>query len=273
MRKPDFIVLGGHKCGTTSLHNYLRQHPQIVLPRIKGTDLLNKPDRLFSFDSYLQQFMDAPKEAIWGEVSSIYLYLERVFERIKLLLPGVKIIILLRNPADRAYSDFMASKKKPADKTFEELIDQGKYLRNGFFSIHIKKYLDSFEKEKIKIILFDNFTSNTRYVIRDLFDFLGVDPNFQTDAAFISRKGGELRNNMFSKIIMAPSVKKLISPFLKMFTTRQWRWRQGAKITNLLTKKYEPLSKKTRKKLIGIYREDILNLDKLIGKDLSNWLR
>lgn len=104
LRSNRFIVLGGHKCGTSSLHAYLKQHPEIVMPRIKGQDILNRP-RL-TIEDYRNSYDIPTRESVFGEVSSVYLQSERACQSIKKNFPNAKLLAILRNPADRAFSNY-----------------------------------------------------------------------------------------------------------------------------------------------------------------------
>lgn len=107
-RKPDFFIVGAPKAGTTSIYSYLVQHPEIFMPARKEPYFFGQWRRNSEEDlrDYLRLFRGVPESKVAGEASTTYLYLQSAAEEIKAFRPDAKIIIMLRNPVDRAYSQY-----------------------------------------------------------------------------------------------------------------------------------------------------------------------
>lgn len=198
MRFPDFIIIGAQKCGTTSLFHYLSQHPDINLPDEKEIHFFDKFYHR-GINWYLEQF---PADGmLTGEATPYYIYHPHVAERIAAHCPDVKLILMLRNPADRAYSNFFMEKQRKQEplSTFEEAIDaepqrillekkileknpdhscisyqRYSYLERGRYYYQIKKWLNYFLLKEFLFIKSEDFFNETERVMRSVFDFLRI---------------------------------------------------------------------------------------------------
>ena len=188
MTKPNFMMIGVAKAGTTSFFRYLDQHPQIFVPEIKATNyfgyedardwkwkeegdaplLQNFPVRTLS--EYETIFSKATDKIAVGEVSPQYFRCPNAAQRIHEYSPKVKLVLSLRNPAERAFSGFMMrTRRGEAVKGFyEELTAQSSHVKEGFYSKRLKRYLDLFPSEQIKIYNFEEFKKNSGGTISDL---------------------------------------------------------------------------------------------------------
>ena len=295
-KKPNFIVIGAMKSATTSLYTYLKQHPDIFMTKVKepmffnnfnqNTDfkvLGNKSKKVNSLLDYFSMFSSVENESAIGEASPSYIYNENAPHLIKEHLPDVKIIAILRQPTDRAYSNFLHTKRADRENvnSFEQAIKIEKerisdnwsplyhYIQKGFYSVQLKRYYNLFPKENIKVYLFEDLVKNPKVTLKDIFKFLNVDENIEIDSSKKSNVSGT------PKGILGFILKKMryynlmpkfvISDYLPTF------------IINLLFKSVykdtEKLDSFLRKELTDkYYREEILKLEKLIDRDLSNWL-
>lgn len=277
MNTPHFIVLGGHKCGTSSLHNYLAQHPEIYMPRIKGTDFFNREgssETITSIEKYQAFYQEMTNEKIAGEVSSVYLYSKGACDAIKKYLPEAKLIAVLRNPVERAFSHFnQLPETKKRDRNFSEIFDEKKVLRNGFYSTPLNMYFDSFGRNRIKILLFDSLRNDKKYFFYSIFQWVGVNPNFMPDTSIVTRQGGEIKNQAVKNIFNGNNILHSTAGFLlRPFTTPDQRRDLYKKTKNMFMQKNE-LPEQLRKQLIDFYREDILQLQDILDMDLSHWLK
>ncbi len=269
-----FIVLGGHKCGTSSLHAYLNQHPDILMPKIKGQDILNRP-RL-SIEDYKNSYDARVDQKVFGEVSSVYLYSDRACLSIKKHFPEVKLLAILRNPVDRAFSDFNALPQAKREQfTFEEVAHNpqnfSSLLRNGLYYAHLKRYFETFNPHNIRVFLFDNFVNNQQKFFIEFFEFIAVKSDVLIDTSFVVRKGGSISNKNLYKLGLSKFVNNLIKPIIKPFTTQQQRYVLSKKFKNIMTTK-NVLSKDVGSRLTDFYREDILKTQEFLDLDLSSWL-
>ena len=295
-KKPNFIIIGAMKAATTSLYTYIKQHPHIFMTKVKepmffnnfnqNTDfkvLGNKSKKVNSLSEYFSMFSSVENESAIGEASPAYIYNENAPHLIKEHLPDVKIIAILRQPTDRAYSNFLHTKRADRENvnSFEQAIKIEKerisdnwsplyhYIQKGFYSVQLKRYYNLFPKENIKVYLFEDVVKNPKETLKDIFKFLNVDENIEIDVSKKSNVSGT------PKGILGFILKKMryynlmpkfaISDYLPTF------------IINLLFKSVykdtEKLDSVLRKELTDkYYREEILKLEKLIDRDLSNWL-
>ena len=207
---PALFLVGAPKCGTTSMYDYLNQHPKICMSKPKEPDYFGKDLRKLesirqysSSDDYLQKcFSHCSSGDIIGEASAIYLYSKTAAREIKEFSPNAKIVIMLRNPVEACHS--LHSQKLFGGT--EEVSDFGKALELidsrlnggklpkytnivetfdyiGMYKYYeqVKRYIDVFDKESVHIILFDDLKSDVKSVYLDLLDFLGVNDHFLPD--------------------------------------------------------------------------------------------
>ena len=287
MTKPNFMMIGVAKAGTTSFFHYLDQHPQIFVCDIKATNyfgyedardwkwadegdaplLQNFPVR--TLEAYEAVFSKASNEIAIGEVSPQYFRCPNAARRIHEYAPNVKLVLSMRNPVDRAFSGFMMrTRRGEAVKGFyEELTPQSSHVKEGFYYHRLKRYLDLFPREQIKIYIFEEFKKDATGTIVDLYSFLGVDTTFQPDTTVKYNPGAVPKVRLLNKLFYHP---KLINMTKSVVPERvQGMLKQILELNLATTPKMPP---DLRAKLLGIYREDILGLEELLSRDLSIWL-
>lgn len=243
MKTPDFYIVGAPKSGTTSLYRYLKDHPRLCMstpkePHHFGSDLRKySPIVLFNDnEEYVEKcFADCDENKLWGEASASYLYSAKAAEEIKNFSPNAKIIIMLRNPVNAAYS-FYSQKVfggSESAASFEDalnLIDNrllGKnlpkhpgiietfdYVGTYMYYDQVKRYIDIFGRENILIIKFDDFKNDTLTVYKQLVDFLGIDssyiPTFTVENANKVNKSKFLNSLIVHPSYLRDTVKKII---------------------------------------------------------------
>lgn len=295
---PDFLVVGAARAGTTSLQRYLRQHPGLFLPKLKepcffsfAEDKATYKHGKFAFavrdpKKYLDLFETAEKEQVRGEISTPYLYLyEKTIANIRKYHPHadqLKILILLRNPADRAFSQYMWRVRDGREPlSFEEAIaaEQKRkqdgysfdyfYTDRGFYFSQVKAYLDAFKQ--VKIVLLDDLKERPLEMLSEICEFLGVDQQFDFLREESLNASYEPRWKFISKLITVESKTKF-----RLLNQLPDSWRQGIReqFRQWNSRRSTPLKLKadTRLSLQNLYREDIQKLEKLIHRDLSAWL-
>jgi hypothetical protein len=204
MKKPNLFIAGAPKCGTTSMHNYLSQHPEIFMSSRKETHYFSSdidcfPGRVKELSNYLQLFESAGNAKYIGESSPEYLYSEVAAQQIKEFCSDVKIIIMLRNPPDMLYSlhgDFLlwededildfsealaAQEERKQGKKLPKSCKEAKFLLYFDwvkYSTQVRRYFKVFGEENVHVILFNEFVKDTANIYRQTLEFLGVDPNF-----------------------------------------------------------------------------------------------
>ena len=296
---PTFLVVGAAKAGTTALDLFLRQHPDIAMSRRKepsffafderppafggpGDRTILNRDALWRLDDYLDQFRHArPGQAV-GEVSPRYLDTPGTAERIRRRIPGARIVAVLRQPADRAWSHFMMRRRdgfEPCASLEEAIADEprrrrerwasGRYLERGFYGLQLAEYLRHFPREQVRVYLYDDLVRDARGLLRDLFGFLEVDPGAEIDLSARPNPSGELRNPLLRWAwTRTHPLRGRIRPILpKALRSRVSRWVISRP---LVRREIQP---ETRRRVTALYADDVRRLETLLDRDLSHWLR
>ncbi len=202
MSLPSFVGVGAQKAGTSTLHNILKQHPDICLPKEKETHFfLNGEDKFSRGIQWYEKtfFNHCKKGKLVGEITPTYMYMDYVPQRIyEELGKDVKLIFMLRDPANRAYSHYLMNRRNQVEElSFEDALAQeeertkkdefskwiGSYASRGNYSEQIERFLEFFPKENMFFIIFEtDFIKNKEETLNNLCDFLGVSGyNFNTD--------------------------------------------------------------------------------------------
>lgn len=294
---PNFIVIGAGKAGTSSIFYYLKQHPQIYMsplkePKffaLKGEPLnFQGPDKdivnstsVNTLEAYQDLFQGVSDEIAIGEASPIYLYSPKAPPRIKDYLPEVKLIAILRNPVERAFSSFTHLLREGYETlSFEEALQEEEnriqrkwaalwhYKQKGYYYEQLKRYYDIFDRQQIKVYLYEELQADNIALIQDIYNFVGVDDTFVPDLSQKNVSGtpkSQLLHDLFTK---DNSLKSLLKP---LFPKQLRRNIADKAIANNLGSK-PILAPETGDRLRQLYREDILQLQDLIERDLSAWL-
>ena len=291
--KPDFLVVGSAKSGTTSLFNYLNEHPDIYIPEVKECRFFSQlpknfkglgaeffPNSGITDENEYFSLFDGYENQVCGDISNDYLYYyETSIENIKKYLGDkVKIIIILRNPIDRAYSNFLHHVREGwEDCTFEEaLIKETWRMKNnwawsyhyvavGMYYKQVQAYLENFEN--VKIFLFEDL--NDRQVfLKNIYDFLEV-KNIEVSTEKVFNASGYPKSKIIHSVFHKKSIIRRIG---RMFVPEKYRDKILNVIKNKNIKKI-PMKIETREYLKEIFRDEIEKLSGLLNKDLSNWLK
>ncbi len=293
--------MGAAKAGTTAVHVYLYQHPEVFMSFLKEPKFLSISANKFphngpgdkevdnriikSRKEYLNLFKDAKDERVIGESSADYLYFSNsVIPQIKTLSPHAKILIMLRDPVDRAYSAYRHMVMDERENlSFEKaLVAEGKRMREnyefiwfykdvGFYHEQVKHYIDSFGRENVMICLYDDFVADSMTVMRDIYRFLDVDEGFTPDTAVKYNVGPTVHSASFEEFLVKYDhpVKRVLRPILLNTIGKRYT---EALVNYFIRRNQFSINPKTRKRLIELYRDDILKLEDLIDRDLSGWL-
>jgi hypothetical protein len=193
---PNFFIVGAQKAGTTSLHYYLKNIPGVYMPSMKEASYFAPNARqIDSFDiirdkeEYLRLFKNAKGYVAAGDTSPIYLWDSDSPGLIHQSVPHARIIIILRDPVERAYSNFLMVMKYSGKKLdfFDELMRDyytpnkrfdGKsqlYVELGMYYEQVKRYFDEFGRDRVKVIIFEEFIRHPEQSVNEVLAFLGVD--------------------------------------------------------------------------------------------------
>lgn len=287
MTLPNFIMIGVAKAGTTSYFRYLDQHPQIYMCPIKGSNYFGYQDALewkwsdegdppllrhfqvTTFEDFENLFSGATGEIAIGEVSPQYFRCPTAARRIQESIPDVKLVASIRNPADRAFSGFlMRTRRGEAVKSIPmELTPDSSHVKEGFYYQRMKRFFDIFPRESIKVYIFEEFKKDPTKILKDLYNFLGVDTDFSPDTSVKHNPGAVPKYRLLNRLFYNPSMVQTAKRILPE------SFQAKAKQTRQLNLQTSPkLSQDLRAQLINLYKQDILELQELINMDLSIWL-
>lgn len=286
MRKPDFFIVGAPRCGTTSLHNYLEQHPEIAIPAkdvyFFGSDLISHPllrmKRVRTKEEYAKFFIGR-SESLLGERSVWLLYSEKAAEEIKNFVSYAKILIMLRNPIEMIMSlhqhfvvngvedilDLSEALDAESDRKLGMKIPRYSgvpaklflYSEIAKFSIQVERYLKVFGTHRVYIILFDDFVSQTIQEYRKVLQFLGVDDKFKPEIKKLNPRK-ELKYPLLAKLYH----KRLLPRKIRSAIIRWNRKNLQNRVFN----------EQIKNRLRIMFEEEIMKLSKLIDRDLTHWL-
>jgi len=300
-RLPNFLVLGTAKAGTSSLYAYLKQHPDVYLSPTtelnffahEGGDLnfggpgdlkyLWEDSLVATFEEYSQQFGDVDGESAVGEVSTHNLYCPQAVDVIKRYVPSAKLIAVLRNPAERAFSAFAHMVRDGREETNDFRIALAReperirdnweplwhYKSMGFYGAQLSRYFDAFDAKQIRVYIYDDFVARPLEVMRDIFGFIGVDPSFAPDMSEKINVSVMPRSRQLEKMMMG---RNLVRSVLRSFVPASVRPQIRSFLLDSNVKRLR-MDPQMRRELSNDYREDIRLLERLLGRDLSRWLR
>lgn len=182
-RLPDFIGLGAQRSGTSWLYACLYEHPALCLPR-KEVHFFSR-ERFWARgrEWYEAQFDRCPHGALAGEFSTSYLFSPKAPERIKDVCPDARLIAILRHPVERALSNFrndiMAGTVQKGTSFGEALTSHPEYVEQGRYASQLRRYVARFPRQRLRILIYEEAVADPDAHIRDLYEFLGVDPTFR----------------------------------------------------------------------------------------------
>lgn len=276
---PNLIIFGTRKAGTTSLYNYLSQHPEIYMSDLKGTRyFLYDPENpengvnipIKSIEQYENMFDGAKTKnaKIIGEATPSYMQHKGVAARIKATLPDVKLIASLRNPVSRTYSHYlMDSRKRLNGKNVPLTLDNvHTWSKAGLYYDHLKEYYDIFPRAQIKILIFEHWIKDPLAVTKGIFNFLGVDDEFVPDLTTQYNKGGIPKSSLINSIFGHKDLYIKMKPYVP-FQLRNWL----NKLRGYNMMPAPPIDNEIKTYLQEYFKQDREKLEKLIEQDLSIW--
>jgi hypothetical protein len=299
MTMPNFLIIGAGKSGTTSLYYYLKQHPQVYMSPVKEPKFFALEGEKLDFrgpsddrginrtsvtdiEAYRALFRGVTIEKAIGEASSLYLYSPKAPGRIRHYIPDVKLIAILRNPVERAFSSYLHCVRDRGEpiRDFAQALSQEEtrienrwgpiwhYKSVGFYSAQLERYFDTFRRDQIKVYLYEDMGSNPVSVLQDIFRFLGVDDTFVPDVSLKHNVSGVPKSQVLHELLNKRNpIKSAFKPLLPVKLRK--RLNRGLTGRNLVKPQLSP---EVRAQLIEAYSEDILKVEELIQRDLSKWL-
>lgn len=286
---PNFLIVGTPKAGTTAIYHYLNQHPEIYFSPHKEPHFFSfigeqKPHwGVKTLAEYEELFEGVTTEKAIGEASTWYLYSQSAAQQIKKYIPYVKVIIILRNPIERAYSSwaFRVQCGWESIVNFEQAVQAEKnrianhyewdfhYLQTGFYYEQIKRYFNLFPRNQIFICTHDSLNQDCISLLQNIFNFLEVDNNFIPDVSIRHNQTKLAKSQLVDNLLTKSSHCKTVLKFLIPDAMRNRLRSKIIQNNQLLVPKLPP---ELKKQYTLLYREDILKTSNLINIDFSQWL-
>jgi hypothetical protein len=292
-RLPNFLIIGANKSGTTSLHRYLLQHPDVFLPASKepmffllcdGTPLEQyvMPEMqatwvVSDLASYRQVFADAGDRRAVGEASTLYMTDRKVPREVRQVLDEPKLIAILRNPVDRAFSHYRMHRAWGVEplETFEEAIEAEpqrvaagwplvyEYVDLGRYARQLRPFWEAFDTAHIRVCWYEDLERDSAGLVADLFRYLDVTPDAHVDTLRRWNAAERVRWRSVDRLARSPAGR----------TIRAALPRAALRATRRVAVERPPrLRSATRAHLVEVYRDDIRELQRATGRDLQHWL-
>ena len=321
---PTFFVIGAPRSGTTSAYEHLRAHPDVFMSPVKEPDFFadrvlsrihpadderqrgslvedarTNPDAATLVERYVSLFDGAGSEAQRGEASAIYLADPHAARHIRHYIPDARLIVILRDPAERAYSHFVHGRRiyaehgrtsavgaegQTVDEEFLRAVNAAQahgmpdaatsdpevWVRTGYYFAHLTRWFSLFPRDQLLIRRFEDLAQDANEVMRSIFAFLDVDSSFvlpTTEAFNVSVVPRSRRVFTFF------TTKNPVMRYARSVAPARLRAVAMRTRNRYLGSNKPPLDAELREKLVDIYQSDIKSLQDLLGWDLSGWLR
>jgi len=273
--KPNFLIVGAQKAGTTSLYYYLKEHPEICMSRKKEVHFFSVEENFNKGNSwYEKQFKHCAEKKAVGEASPLYLYLPYVPQRIYDYNPNMKLIFVLRNPVERAWSHYWHMRRMGREnRVFEQALQEEErriqknfscgrrysYKDRGKYIEQINRFLKYFPREQMFFIISKELKNEPEKVLKDLYHFLGIE-----EKQIKNNKKIQAMESRRSKIQLISKI--LYNSFLGNFTIlRKMNDKLNAKPVG------EKMKPETREYLIDFFRDSNNKLAKKFGLHIQHW--
>ena len=290
MTLPNFIVIGAAKAGTTALYWYLAEHPAIYMSPVKETNffaygvddegrvLWGDPDvhrfPVKTLAEYEALFAGAGDATAVGEASTMYLECPQAAGRIRALIPEARIVCVLRDPVDRAYSDYqMYLRNRGRRLEAHDLTRNAGWVRPdshwmqiGRYHEQLARYYDLFPRERIHVFLFDDLQRDTLGVVQALYRFLGVDPAFVPDVDTPHNVGGMPKSVVLERVLTSRRLRAAVQPWMPTGAANWFR-----RLRTGTMQKAPALPAALKSELRRQFRDDIARTAALIGRNLDHW--
>jgi hypothetical protein len=297
---PNFLLVGAAKCGTSSLYHYLQQHPDIFMSPVKEPrffsnraanpgsgpgDVANSQKSVGSFNEYVKLFQKSKGKKAVGEASvDTMFHFERTIPAIQHYLHDPRIVIILRNPVDRAYSAYNYHVRDGRENLSfaDALIMEEKrkedgymcmwqYQKGGLYAERVRDFQKNFTN--VQVLLYDDLKKNVLTLLRCLYAFLDVQPDFVPDTSHRYNVSGIPRWSFINALFIKPKRLHKVASSVGGALLGANRWihlRDRIRSTILL--KPPPMDPEIAEQLRQYYCDDILTLQDSIGRDLSSWI-
>lgn len=288
--KVNFFIVGAPKAGTTSLYYYLNEHPQVEMSSQKEPDyfsdaaiqeqgLYYNKKRIDTEEKYNGLFNTQRKDVIFGEGSVSYLFYPNVAQDLKAYNSMAKIIIILRNPIDRAFSHYLMDYRLGlVSDSFEDIINKKskhknaqlfyqQYIKVGEYATQLKRYFDIFDKENILLVDYEDFKSDVAGTVKSVYSFLEISTEFAADVHQKYNTFTMPQNQLIRFVYSFVVIRNILSFILPQNIIKTIR------LILFKNDKKPKLLKETRNQLKNYFSNDVRLLESILGKDYSKWIK
>ena len=290
---PNFIIAGASRSGTSSLHEYLRAHPNVFAPALKELHFFERDANFFDrdanfcgqSDAYRRHFHGWSGQSAIGEATPAYWLRGMTFDlqgnhrycleddagsRLAAALPAVKTIISLRNPVDRAYSQYCRNRRLGREKATSFLAALGEeqrglrlpektrtcWIYHNQYAFHLRRWLELFPRQQLKVLIFEEWINKPGETIRELCEYLDIDPT-DCPSEFPKRnRGWEPRSKSWSRHV-SPWLGRV--PGLQRL--ERWNQRVG----------YDALSLGDYQSAQDIFADEVAALEEILSRKIDGW--
>ena len=266
---PNFLGIGAQRAGTTWVYNCLREHPQVYMASSKELHFFS-----YNFDKglcwYESQFQSRNNETAVGEITPNYLNVVNAIPRIAECIPDARLLVILREPLDRARSAYRLLKAAKYDGiAFADACKVNSYLAHlSLYSSQMERVFRYFDRAKVMVALYDDVQATPKGFLGELFRFIGVDDSFEPPSA------KERYNQVLYPRLQSVIERVGLGPSLEVFKrTSIGKLTKRIHSTSVATSRGVNESYEVSACLRNKFREDLLKLQDIIDRDLSAWIR
>ncbi len=298
MPLPNFVVVGAPKCGTTSLYHYLRQHPEVYLPARKELHYFTRELLLRdtagpgdgavlrhlcpTSEAYAAEFSAAGTATALGDISPSYFDFPEVAGQMRRELGDPRIVILLRDPIAKAFSQYMHlvrdgretlafhdALRAEADRTARGWSLIWRYAASSIYAERVRRYLDTFGPERVRIFLFEEFSREPQAVLDELWRFLEVDPGVRADTSQVFNASSRPRSRALAGLV---SKRSPLAAAARAVIPASLRLRAVELVRRLNAGRKGEVDERSRAYLREYFAADVRETETLLARRLD-WLR
>jgi hypothetical protein len=291
---PTFIIAGAGKSGSTSLFEYLRQHPQVCMSPMKEPRFFSRalgfeddgpvdgPTRSGRFDEgrewYSQLFSACGERRARGEATMMYFFAEDSPGLIRSVIPDVRLVFLLRAPVARAYAQYWGERRHGWRlPPFEEMIRTNhprarRYLDTSHYEVHLDRFFALFDASQVHVELFDDLVSAPRDVFARVCAHIGVDAGIGPGENPVAHnRGGQPRFGAVQRMLR--TVRRARAQELVPSSLRPALGKLSRALTHANTRNsgYPPMEAGLRRQLTAQFEGDVAYVERLLGRSLPQW--
>jgi hypothetical protein len=277
---PTLLICGAPRAGTTSLYQYLRQHPDVCMSTRKETGVfLENYDKVVDWliENYLTHYSG---ESVVGEATTGHMQHLPSAQRMAETVPQARLVFILRDPVERIHSHYRFHRRSgtlTAEPSFSELIRNESsewrriHLDNGLYYKHLTRFVRHFDRQQMKVFLFRDLKADTETVVQELYTFARVDPTISPDVSRRHNAGGLPRNERTYRTLQRvwQAIRRHLGTYL-LDTTQAARDRLREWLTTDAASTLS-MSSGDRAYLQEFYREPNRRLQDWLDADVSHW--